>query len=192
MPVIQALSASPENRDVRVHDCDFYTIWYGRCDEDIKKFFQPIIPVVIGVGSDINNFKSQVGVALTMLKGGKWPFWNSGSGQGLGEMGHACNGYIGRFIYEAIGKDCSRSLRSQIEAVYGTYIPDSDLYKFQRMTWDELAIRQHGITHQKGNQPQIDNYPKNRFEYEACMNDPRNLFHKLRCINPRAEYSTAF
>ena len=153
MPVIQALSASPENRDVRIHDCSIKSFWSGGCDKKMKKFFAPLLPVAIGVASDVNNFKSKAGAVKTVLVAGGTGsgFWKDGGGAGPGGIKHACNGYIGRAINESTGTDCSRSLRSHIERVTGTYIPDSALYKNRNMTWDDLAQQQQGITNKKDN-----------------------------------------
>ena len=45
MPVIQALSTTPANRDVRVHDCGFISFFSGGCNKAMEKTFAPVANV---------------------------------------------------------------------------------------------------------------------------------------------------
>jgi hypothetical protein len=131
MPVIQALSASPENRDVRIHDCDFASFWSGGCNKKMEEAFKPVVAVLVGVGSDVGNFREPVvGTAFT-VGGGAFD-----KTQGKGGTNNMCNGYIGRLIMNSYGNNCDESLRTTIERQWGTYIPDNEWYKW---------INEHGL-----------------------------------------------
>ena len=135
MPVIQALSASPENRDVRIHDCSFRSFWSGGCNKKMKQTFEPLVPVIYGVASDVKNFgKSPKVIAANQLKDGLMPSPDRREWYGM------CDGYIGRVLMMAKGRTCEMSARSYIEKQTGTYIPDNELYKavgYRNANWSQ-------------------------------------------------------
>ena len=124
MPVIQALSASPENRDVRIHDCSFRSFWSGGCNKKMKQTFEPLVSAIYGVASDVKNFgKNPLSIAYNQAKDGLMPSADRREWYGM------CDGYIGRMLMMAKGRTCEMSARSYIEKHTGTYIPDNELYK---------------------------------------------------------------
>ena len=124
MPVIQALSASPENRDVRIHDCDFASFWSGGCNKKMEEAFKPLVAVIVGVGSDVNTLRDPGPGTGLSLAGGAFA---TDRGAGLTSL---CNGYLGRFLMNSYGQSCDNSIRTFLEQKFGTYIPDNELYKY--------------------------------------------------------------
>ena len=124
MPVIQALSASPENRDVRIHDCDFASFWSGGCNKKMEEAFKPLAAVIVGVASDVNTLRDPGPGTGLSLAGGAFA---TDRGAGLTSL---CNGYLGRFLMNSYGQSCDNSIRTLLEQKFGTYIPDNELYKY--------------------------------------------------------------
>jgi len=89
MPVIQALSASPENRDVRVHDCGFVSFFQGGCNKKMEKAFAPVVEAFKPIGSSETWTKagSAIKNAFTIDRWGN-PIWTR-EGHTAGGIGNA-------------------------------------------------------------------------------------------------------
>jgi len=124
MPVIQALSASPENRDVRIHDCDFFSFWSGGCNKKMEETFAPLAAVIVGVASDVNTLRDPGPGTGVSLVGGAFA---TDQGAGITSL---CNGYFGKLWMNSLGQNCDKSVRTFLEQKLGTYIPDNELYKY--------------------------------------------------------------
>jgi hypothetical protein len=88
MPVIQALSASPENRDVRIHDCSFSSFWSGGCNKKMEKAFAPVVEAFKPIGSSATwtNAGSAIKHVFTIDKWGNnvWKGENPGNAEYFG------------------------------------------------------------------------------------------------------------